>query len=115
MDLEMDPETKAALDELLAGGEPTTDLVTPGEQEVAASSPTSTSRQDPVQETDRLGNSTMSTADLRHGSKTSRQHAVDFATNIFAAVDKNGDGTLTKTEIRKYFKANPEDKYVKAN
>jgi hypothetical protein len=70
---------------------------------------------DPVQETDRLGNSTMSTADLRHSSKTSRQHAIDFATNIFAAADKNGDGTLTKTEIRKYFKANPEDKYVEAN
>ena len=51
--------------------------------------------------------------DLRHSSKTCRQHAVDFATNIFAAADKNGDGTLTKTEIRKYFKANPEDKYVK--
>ena len=75
----------------------------------------STTKQDPVQDIDSLGNSTMSTADLRHGSKTSRQHAVDFATNIFAAVDKNGDGTLTKTEIRKYFKANPEDKYVKAN
>ena len=44
-----------------------------------------------------------------------RQHAVEWATNIFAAADKNGDGVLTKTEIRKYFKANPEDKYVKAN
>jgi hypothetical protein len=56
----------------------------------------------------------MSAADLRESSKTSRQHAVDFATNIFAAADKNSDGTLTKTEIRKYFKANPEDKYVEA-
>jgi hypothetical protein len=70
---------------------------------------------DPVQETDRLGDSTMSTVDLRHSSKTSRQHAIDFAKNIFAAADKNGDGTLTKMEIREYFKANPEDKYVKLN
>jgi hypothetical protein len=37
MDLEMDPETKAALDELLAGGEPTTELVAPEEQEVLPS------------------------------------------------------------------------------
>jgi hypothetical protein len=47
MDLEMDPETKAALDEHLAGGEPTTELVTSEGQEVpsprtiAAPSPTS--------------------------------------------------------------------------
>ena len=60
----------------------------------------------------KFGDSAMSVADLRYSSKTSRQHAVDFATNIFATADKNGDGTLTKTEIRKYFKANPEDKYV---
>jgi hypothetical protein len=70
---------------------------------------------DPVQESDRLGEPSMSAADLRESSKTSRQHALDFATNVFAAADKNGDGTLTKTEIRKYFKANPEDKYVKVN
>ena len=47
MDLEKDPETKAALDELLAGGGPTTELVTSEGQEVpaprtiAAPSPTS--------------------------------------------------------------------------
>ena len=36
MDLEMDSETKAALDELLAGGEPTTEHMAPEEQEVLA-------------------------------------------------------------------------------
>ena len=44
----------------------------------------------------------MSSADLRAKSSTTRAHAVTFAKTIFTAADKNRDGTLTKTEIRKY-------------
>ena len=49
-------------------------------------------------------------ASLRRKSVESREHGVAFARAVFNGADKNGDGTLTKTEVRKYFKANPEDK-----
>ena len=52
----------------------------------------------------------MSAASLRRKSVESREHAVHFARHVFNGADKNDDGTLTKTEVRKYFKANPEDK-----
>jgi hypothetical protein len=39
-----------------------------------------------------------------------RDQGLAFARAVFERADKNGDGTLTKSEIRKYFKANPTDK-----
>ena len=39
-----------------------------------------------------------------------RDQALAFARAVFKGADKNSDGTLTKSEIRKYFKANPKDK-----
>ena len=39
-----------------------------------------------------------------------RDQALAFALAVFKGADKNSDGTLTKSEIRKYFKANPKDK-----
>ena len=39
-----------------------------------------------------------------------RDQARAFALAVFQGADKNSDGTLTKSEIRKYFKANPKDK-----
>ena len=38
------------------------------------------------------------------------RHGVSFARGVFRDADKNGDGTLTKTEIRKYFKSHPIEK-----
>ena len=36
-----------------------------------------------------------------------REHAVNFARTDFQGADKNDDGTLTKTEVRKYLKGAP--------
>eukprot|EP00729_Bicosta_minor_P009252 gene9252-6687_t len=38
------------------------------------------------------------------------EHANAWATRVFGAADKNGDGILTKSELKKYFKANTTDK-----
>jgi len=54
------------------------------------------------------------TAKVRRASATSskkdKKAALIYACKIFKGADKNGDGTLSKTEIRNYFKANPEYK-----
>ena len=39
-----------------------------------------------------------------------RAEAEAFAVRMFHAADKNGDGTLTKSEVKSYCKKNPEDK-----
>jgi hypothetical protein len=38
------------------------------------------------------------------------EHASTWAVEVFQAADKNQDGTLTKSEIKNYFKSHPEDK-----
>ena len=48
---------------------------------------------------------------LRQKSTTSLDHAIEFAHTVFHKADKNSDGDLSKTEIRTYFRENPEDKY----
>ena len=47
---------------------------------------------------------------LRRTSLTSRDGAVAFAKSCFSRANKNADQSLTKSEIRNYFKAHPEDK-----
>jgi Ca2+-binding EF-hand superfamily protein len=36
--------------------------------------------------------------------------ATAWAHRVFMAADANGDGTLTKSEVKRYFKTNPTDK-----
>jgi len=43
-------------------------------------------------------------------SKGTYATGVAFAKRVFLEADKNGDGTLTKTEIKKYFKTHPVEK-----
>ena len=38
------------------------------------------------------------------------ERAAAWATRVFGAADKNGDGTLTKSEVKNYFRANAADK-----
>ena len=58
-----------------------------------------------------INSSPMSSKDLRRGQAAgSKPHAIAFAKMVFEGADKNGDGSLTKTEIRKYFKVNPAEK-----
>ena len=47
---------------------------------------------------------------VREAATESKEAAVAFAQSVFARADKNGDGTLSKTEVRKFFKNNPHDK-----
>ena len=47
---------------------------------------------------------------VREAATESKEAAVAFAQSVFARADNNGDGTLSKTEVRKFFKNNPHDK-----
>ena len=49
-------------------------------------------------------------ARLRRASSQSREHAMVFAKAVFAKADTNRNGSLSKTEIRRYFKNSPHDK-----
>merc|ERR1740133_444030 len=49
-------------------------------------------------------------AELRNQSMVCRDAAAAFASAVFQRADKNGEGTLSKSEVRKYFQLNPEDK-----
>ena len=62
-----------------------------------------------------LTNLTDGVYDVEHhaftvGTGSARDRGVAFARAVFEDADRNGDGSLTKTEVRKYFKSHPIEK-----
>ena len=55
-------------------------------------------------------NVSMDMSSIVKGKSKSVRTGVAFARAVFHDADKNGDGSLSKTEIRKYFKTHPIEK-----